>query len=84
LKTLKLSNLRDAGLKPLHLLGEVIFTPTLSVNIRCGAMQGAAEGISVSKRHRHDFKTEFVQLFLLMDFAGFYTNGFGIQYKYIH
>ncbi len=71
-------------LKPIYLFWKVILAIAFPINIGCGTVQTAAEGIGVPERYRDDLKSEFVQLFLLMDFAGFDTNSLGIQYEDIH
>ena len=69
---------KSKNLKSLHLFRKVILAAAFSKDVGRRTVQTTAEWIGVSKRHRHDFKTEFIKLFHLMDFAGFDTNGFRI------
>ena len=65
-------------------MAEIILAVALSMHIGSGAMQAAAEGVSIAKRYRYDIHAEFVELFLLVDFAGFNNHVGMIEHETIH
>jgi hypothetical protein len=71
-------------LKPFHLFWKIILTGAFTVHICGRTVQTATERIGVPEGYRYYLKTEFVQLFHLMNLAGFDTHRLGIQYEDIH
>ena len=48
------------GLRWPNLIGEVVLQGTLTIHIRGSAVQATTKRIGITKRHRDDFKAEFV------------------------